>query len=148
MHLTETKKRTASKISCPQVARPAELESTTFWSVARRSIQLSYGRIFRMAERVGFEPTDGKTIAGFQDRCLKPTRPSFRVIQRHGADFSTIMIACQCFFAKNGCVRKPIFKTLLNSKSYSVRSEFLSRTKPPTAQSRSFLLSLSSPPGP
>ena len=27
------------------MARPAEIESTTFWSVARRSIQLSYGRI-------------------------------------------------------------------------------------------------------
>ncbi len=28
------------------LARPAEIESTTFWSVAKRSIQLSYGRIF------------------------------------------------------------------------------------------------------
>ena len=27
------------------LARPAEVESTTFWSVVRRSIQLSYGRM-------------------------------------------------------------------------------------------------------
>ena len=29
------------------MARPAEVESTTFWSVVRRSIQLSYGRIYK-----------------------------------------------------------------------------------------------------
>ena len=25
-----------------------------------------------MAERVGFEPTEGWALGGFQDRCLKP----------------------------------------------------------------------------
>ena len=29
------------------MARPAGIEPTTFWSVVKRSIQLSYGRIFR-----------------------------------------------------------------------------------------------------
>ena len=37
-------------------ARPEGVEPPTFWSVVRRSIQLSYGRL---AEREGFEPSRG-----------------------------------------------------------------------------------------
>ena len=38
-------------MTCPKLLillmRPARLERATFWFVAKRSIQLSYGRIFR-----------------------------------------------------------------------------------------------------
>ena len=39
------------------LVRPGGLEPPTFWSVARRSIQLSYGRFSYLAEREGFEPS-------------------------------------------------------------------------------------------
>ena len=39
------------------LVRPGGLEPPTFWSVARRSIQLSYGRFMYLAEREGFEPS-------------------------------------------------------------------------------------------
>ncbi len=46
------------------MARPERFELPTSWFVARRSIQLSYGRIAlrmfrRLAEREGFEPSMG-----------------------------------------------------------------------------------------
>ena len=43
-----------------QMARPERFELPTFWFVARRSIQLSYGRVMNvLAEREGFEPSKG-----------------------------------------------------------------------------------------
>ena len=42
------------------LARPERFELPTFWFVARRSIQLSYGRVMNiLAEREGFEPSKG-----------------------------------------------------------------------------------------
>ncbi len=39
-------------------------------------------RMKLLAERVGFEPTDAFHIAGFQDRCFRPARPSLRMQKR------------------------------------------------------------------
>ena len=45
---------------CARLARPERFELPTFWFVARRSIQLSYGRVMNvLAEREGFEPSKG-----------------------------------------------------------------------------------------
>ncbi len=42
------------------LVRPERFELPTFWFVARRSIQLSYGRVMNvLAEREGFEPSKG-----------------------------------------------------------------------------------------
>ena len=44
-----------------KLVRPERFELPTSWFVARRSIQLSYGRTFHkhLAEREGFEPSMG-----------------------------------------------------------------------------------------
>ena len=99
-------KRSLLTVTETYLARPAELESTTFWSVARRSIQLSYERICLSTEAKRFRqkwrkewdsnPRMAHTIAGFQDRCLKPTRPSFHA--KHNVDYSKQPLFCQpCF---------------------------------------------------
>ena len=102
LNVLKTKKTKDRKCNPSFVAHPAELESTTSWSVARRSIQLSYGC---WRKEWDSNPRMAHTIAGFQDRCLKPTRPSFHIVFSYPPSdkcyFSNYLSLCQ--------YRKPLF---------------------------------------
>ena len=71
------------------LVRPGGLEPPTFWSVARRSIQLSYGRFSYLAEREGFEPSVQLPVQLLSRQLPSATR-------------APLLTSCGCQITQNG----------------------------------------------